>query len=145
MARSKAEFRAIREMTGLTQAGLASELGVEVRSVKRWESPEAPQVPPADAWAILDAAKARQDEIVAFSLAKVVELEDELGEEPAEVRLPYWASADDYGAHSTDAAAGVAGDWRMANANNRRLAAALMATGRIVEWQDGSANPARPR
>lgn len=145
MARSKAEFRAIREMIGLTQAALASELGVEVRSVKRWESPEAPQTPPEDAWGVLDAAKAHQDEIIAFALEKVAELEDKMGEPARKVSIPYWASAEDYRAHSTDAAAGVGGDWRMANANGRRLAAALMATGRLVEWQDGSANPARPR
>ena len=43
---NKAEFRAMREMVGMTQATLADALGVEVRSVKRWESPSAPQVPP---------------------------------------------------------------------------------------------------
>ena len=39
MARGKADFAALRETVGLTQAALAEELGVNPRSVKRWEQP----------------------------------------------------------------------------------------------------------
>ena len=37
-----AEFRAMREQVGLSQADVADTLGVNVRSVKRWEDPEYP-------------------------------------------------------------------------------------------------------
>ena len=72
--RTKAGFRAAREGVGMTQHALARELGVEVRSVKRWESPDAPQVPPEDAWDVLDAALAAQRQAVAYALGKVDEV-----------------------------------------------------------------------
>lgn len=140
--RNKPEFRAIREMVGMTQAALADELGVEVRSVKRWESPTAAQQPPQDAWDVLDAALERQREVVGFALDKVHDVMDETGGAPQAVVLPYWANADEYAVASTDAAMGVAGDWRMANANERALAAILWSEGIDVAWSNG--NPARP-
>lgn len=129
--RSKTEFRAIREIVGITQAALAKELGVEVRSVKRWESDAAPQQPPADAWAVLDDALTVQRRIVDYALAKVDEMDA-----PA-VRLPYWASPEDFADRSTDAALGVnldAESFRRANANTRALAAILMAEGTPIIW-----------
>jgi DNA-binding transcriptional regulator YiaG len=44
MDRTKAEFRAIRETVGMTQGMLADALGVEQRSVRRWESPTVPRM-----------------------------------------------------------------------------------------------------
>lgn len=129
--RTKTEFRAIREITGITQSALAKELGVEVRSVKRWESDAAPQQPPADAWAVLDDALAVQRQVVDFALAKIDELDA-----PA-VRLPYWSSAEEYAAKSTDAALGVPMDaesYRHANANLRAIASILMAEGTRIIW-----------
>lgn len=38
--RSKAEFRALRESVGMSQAGVARALGMTVRSVRRWETLE---------------------------------------------------------------------------------------------------------
>lgn len=131
MRRTKTEFRAIRELTGITQAALARTLGVEVRSVKRWESDAAPQYPPADAWAALDAALDAQRQVVDYALSKIDELDA-----PA-VRLPYWSSAEEYAAKSTDAALGVPMDaesYRRANANLRAIAAVLMAEGTPVTW-----------
>ena len=132
--RTKAEFRAIRETVGMTQAALADELGVQERSVKRWEGKDAPQVPPEDAWDVLGAALDRQREVVLFALSKVYEISDEMGDEPIHVSLPYWSCAEDYEASFTDAANGIHGDWRMANANARVLAAILWAEGVEVEW-----------
>ena len=137
----KAAFHAIRELTGLTQAALAAALGVEVRSVKRWESPRAPQLPPGEAWDYVAGALSRQREVVRFALDKVHDVTDEQGAPPDEVSLPYWSGADDYGERSTDAAMGVAGDWRMANANARALASALWAEGVHVTWS--ATSPAR--
>lgn len=123
---NKAEFRAMREMVGMTQATLADALGVEVRSVKRWESPSAPQVPPEEAWGVLRHAVAMQRQVVDFMLGKADEHED------APVSIRYWASQGDYDAERADG-----GDWRMANANVRAAASVLLAEGRVVEWRDG--------
>lgn len=136
MIRSKANFRAARESVGLTQAALASELGVQVRSVKRWESPEAPQRPPADAWRILQDAYDAQWEAVEAAVAKAEQIRAERGE-PAAVRIRYWPDAESYLERSTDSALGVAGDWRMANANARAAALALRGRGFAVEFVDG--------
>lgn len=145
--RSKAEFRALRELTGVTQAQLAKLLHVEVRSVKRWESEAAPQNAPEDAWAVLDGAMARQRLAVETALDRIDAIEDESGVPPESVMLPYWSSAEEYAEYSTDAALGVETDsdsWRMANASNRALAAVLMAEGVPVVWKSGKDNPVRP-
>lgn len=136
--RTKAELRATRETVGMTQGALARELGVEVRSVKRWESPTAPQVPPQDAWDALDAALDTQRRGIATALGKVDELAKERGAYPKSVMLPYWTSQDAYDeGHYVD----DGGDWRMANATNRTLAERLHERGIRVEWSDGPTVP----
>lgn len=136
--RTKAEFRAIRETVGMTQGALARELGVEVRSVKRWESPTAPQVPPQDAWDVLDAALSAQRRGIATALGRVDEIAKERGAYPKSVMLPYWTSQDAYDeGHYVD----DGGDWRMANATNRTLAERLHERGIRVEWTDGPTVP----
>ena len=40
MKRSKADFKAMREMVGMSQSLLAKRLGVTTTSVKRWERPD---------------------------------------------------------------------------------------------------------
>ena len=136
--RTKAEFRSIRETVGMTQHALAVELGVEVRSVKRWESPDAPQAPPQDAWDVLDAALSRQRQVVAYALGKVDEVAQGRGDWPGHVTLPYWASQRAYDAGHVPA---DGGDWRMANACSRLVAFALHERGIPVEWADGPTVP----
>lgn len=136
---TKAAFKATREMVGMTQAALAGELSVEVRSVKRWESELAPQMPPEDAWSILRRARDQQRKIVAYAL----EVAKASGVNT--VRLPYWTSEADYVSWSTDADHGIYGDWRMANANLRAAAILLEDNGFAVEWVDGRHNPALVR
>lgn len=138
--RSKAEFRALRELAGITQAQLAKLLHVEVRSVKRWESETAPQNAPEDAWAVVDGAVEAQRRGIEVALDRIDATAEETGRDPEEIVLPYWSGPEDYAANSTDAALGHAGDWRMANANLRALAAVLMAEGVAVRWEPG--NPA---
>lgn len=139
---SKTEFRAIRELVGMTQATLAEALGVQERSVRRWESLEAPQEPPEDAWELLGDAEKRQEEGLALALNKVDGVRDVIGDGRLEVHIAYWASQSDYLEHSVDAKNGVAGDYRMANANARALCAILEAEGVEVVFQDGKENPA---
>jgi hypothetical protein len=136
--RTLAEFRAIRETVGMTQGMLADALGVEQRSVRRWESPTTPQVPPQDAWDVLDAALSAQRRGIAAALGKVDEVAQEYGGYPESVALPYWSGQDAYdGGHYVD----DGGDWRMANATSRLLAHALHERGIRVEWSDGPTVP----
>lgn len=138
-ARTKAAFRATRETVGMTQHALARELGVEVRSVKRWESAAYPGYgAPQDAWDVLDAALAAQRRAVSFALGKVDEVAQGRGTYPGHVALPYWASQRAYDAGHVPA---DGGDWRMANANSRLVAFALHERGIPVEWADGATVP----
>lgn len=123
--RTKAAFRATREMVGMTQAMLAKRLGVEVRSVKRWEQPDSPQVPPDDAWDVLDAAKADQDSLVGVALGVVDR------ERPESYRLVYWTSQEQWDGYHVGP---TKTDWRMANATSRRIAALLAERGIEVVW-----------
>lgn len=132
--RTLAEFRAIRETVGMTQGMLAEELGVEPRSVRRWESPSAPQLPPQDAWEVLDAALENQRRAVAAALGEVDRIAQEQGTYPESVMLPYWTSQDAYDVGHYTGADG--NDWRMANATSRMLAYALHERGIDVEWSD---------
>lgn len=140
----KARFRFMRESVGLSRAALAARLDVEPRSVQRWERPEAPQMPPADAWAILEDLYVRQMSVVSFAVDKAQELAADLPEDALyTVRLPYWSSAEEHALYSTDAAHGVVGDYEFANANTRAAAAALADAGFVVEVVAGRNNPAK--
>jgi transcriptional regulator with XRE-family HTH domain len=136
--RSIAEFRAIRETVGMTQGMLADALGVEQRSVRRWESKSAPQEPPQDAWDVLDSALRTQRLGIAAALGKMDELAQKYGDYPAVVNLPYWPSQEDY---DRDHCVDDGGDWRMANATNRVLAYAFYERGVRVEWTSGPTVP----
>ena len=140
--RTKQEFRATRERVGMSQAYLARLMGVSTRSVRYWEDANSQRVPPDEAWEILGKALRRQREVISFAYSKVDEVADRIGHMPESVQLPYWLSESEYNTLSTDAAYGLDGDWRMANANSIIFAAILEADGVEVEWVEG--NPARP-
>lgn len=141
---SRAEFRALRESVGMTQQLLADELGVQVRSVKRWEqeNPNGWYEPPRDAWDILYDALEIQKKAILESVKKVKEIEDAHGK-PDKIVLSYWLSQADYISWSSDAQLDTVGDWRMANANTRAVAAVLRHRGYEVVFANGSpaANP----
>ena len=120
--RSKAEFRALREMVGLTHQGMADRLGVKILSVKRWESPKYPQIAPLEAWELLDTLSFAQAQKVADAIAKA-------GETGRAV-VPYWSAAATYDASEPEAEE----TWTEANATSRRIASALFARAVPVEW-----------
>lgn len=116
--RTKAELRATRERVGLTQAKLAEAVGVQVRSVKRWESPEAPQNAPEDVWLYLGDLLQAQDEAVDAAVARA---------KPEELyQLQHYANHEEC----------PDGYWRVANATARAIAITLEAQGFGVEWID---------
>lgn len=134
MARSKSEFRALRELLGITQQTLADDLDVKPLSVKRWESPKYPQQAPADAWELLDSLEADQARACAAALAKASQRSQEPTGQAHAVEVPYWSSAADYEASRSSAEI----TWTEANATSRRLAAILMDRGESVAWVDGA-------
>lgn len=136
--RTKNEFRAIRERVGITQAAMARMMGVSQRSVRYWEDADSMRNPPDEAWEILDEALDAQRHGIDVAMTKVDEIVADMGHEPGKISLPYWLSESDYMEHSTDANMGVAGDWRMANANNMALAIRLEERGFEVEWTNGN-------
>lgn len=131
--RTKADFRACRELVGMSQNLLADLLGVSITSVKRWEHPDKEWEPPEDAWDILDDAMERQAEVVSAAVDKAHELVGAVGKEPRSFQLTYWHGADDY----ESAHPGEGKFWQMANANSRAMAAILIAEGYEVGFNFG--------
>lgn len=116
--RTKTELRATRERVGLTQAKLAEAVGVQARSVKRWESPDAPQQAPEDVWLYLGDLLKAQDEAVDAAVARAKQ--EEL------FQLRHYANQEEC----------PDGYWRAANATARAIAITLEAQGYGVEWVD---------
>lgn len=53
IGRDKADLKAVRESIGITQIDLANEMGVTVRTIKRWEQ-IGWEEPPEELWELLD-------------------------------------------------------------------------------------------
>lgn len=127
--RSRAEFRALRESVGYSQADVARALGVTVRSVRRWEIPTPGyRGAPADAWALLDDAMERQAATVAGSLDAVDGLREQVPDAP--VQLTYYRSQaqfDEYGREPGT-------PYGAANANTRLVADQLRCQGVDVSF-----------
>ena len=125
--RTKAGFRALRDLTGLTVDDLAAALGVDPRSVRRWEAPgDDAYAPSEEAWELLERARSVQLAMVDGALDRVEPALD--AGDAVHVQLGLWRSQADY-----DAAGRDAGSYRAANANVLAAAAALDAAGADVE------------
>lgn len=123
--RSKAEFRALRESVGLSQADVARALGVTVRSVRRWETPSPGYLgAPDDAWALLDDAIARQNAVVAGALDTVDALPGRT------VQLAYYRDQEQFDEYSREPGE----PYGQANANARLVADALRSHGVDVSF-----------
>ena len=124
---SKADFRALREGIGLTQQNVAAMCGVKVNAVKRWERVGWPE-PPEDAWEALEDMADRHDEMVAFGVAKALELSASTG--AADVVLTYFHDQQQYDALGRDD-----GPCGFVNAVARDVAAELTAKGMGVAFR----------
>lgn len=124
MDRTRGEFKARREMAGLSQQDISAALGVNIRTVKRWENPSFPYMPPEDAWKAVDDALDAQRRQVAYAVSTVEEQAERLGHVPEEVRITYYRDQAMYDKHGRDA-----GPVGQANADARAVAAAIEAMG----------------
>ncbi len=130
-ARTKADFAALRETVGLTQANLADDLGVNPRSVKRWEQPGMDGYePPEDAWEVLDAYAETQRRMVDHARETVISTGEEAGRQPEQVVLTYFRSQEQYDRLGRDE-----GWYGVANANARAVAAELRRYGFSVVFR----------
>lgn len=119
--RTKADFAALREAMGLTQANLADDLGVQARSVRRWEQPgQEGYEPPAEAWDMLDSYADLQRQMVDHARETVMRTGEEADHQPDRVVLTYWRSQEQYDELGRDE-----GWYGVANANARAVAAEL--------------------
>lgn len=124
----KAEFKARREMLGLSQADLAKMLGIDTMNVKRWERPG--QAEPREfAFDLLDELESMQWTAVGEALSVVDEMQDETGSVPNMVQLTYYREQAQYDLFGRDE-----GLYNVANANARAVATILRERGINAKW-----------
>ena len=95
-----ADFRAIRESIGLTQADIANSCGVKLLAVKRWERGENPI--PEGVWDVLDEWSDRFEAAIATSVETVMHQVTEMGKAPDVLTLTYYRTQDDYDRYGRD-------------------------------------------
>ena len=129
--RSVAEFRAMREMCGLSLYDVADELGVALNTVKRWENPN--YFPPSpEAWRLIDREYDKHCDRVEVALQEA--LASRVEGEP--IVVPWWRN-------------GMSGvndrEVGMHNAVSRAVAESLMTLGSEVtfRWSDPAAEEAQ--
>ena len=132
MERTKSNFRALREMVGMSQGHLAMVCGINSRNVRRWEDPKEQGCQPRDfAWDVLEDARKAQLAAYDAAITAVEDVSDDAGHAPKSVKLTYWPDAITYAhAHPTDDPAG----WQMANATARLAGHMLEEMGYEVEF-----------
>lgn len=126
----KADFRAMREMTGYSQQALANVLDVNVKTVKRWEHEADASQPPVDAWELLEAALDTQRQMAAYAVSVAREQEATLGAKPKAVQLTYFRDQVMFDCYGRDK-----GYFGIANANARAAATELMREGLSIEFR----------
>ena len=127
--RTPAEFQATRKRVGVSCSDLARALGIEVRTVRRWESPSSPAVPFDQAWDLLDKMMQQRAQAIDAAIDELERQERERGG-VASVSLPIWPSD----AAWSQAHPGEQGGARFANSINCAVADVAEALGYAVEW-----------
>jgi len=113
-------------MVGISQQRLADELGIDVRTVKRWEAGNGGSIT-EEAWAVINLAVEQQNSVVENALTAMDEVTEYSGLEPEDIpaiALSYYRSQVHYDEFGRDK-----GDYAQANANSRAVAAVAEALG----------------
>lgn len=125
IVRSKAGFRVLRELVGLTQSALARMVGVNVQTVKYWENPDKPKWKPNErAWELVVRFLRQQ----AYTVKYFIENLDDMHSEGEPVVFKYYRSQADY-----DRLVGDGRFFGVVNAVTRAYVQALLSAGVGVE------------
>lgn len=131
MARGKADFRARREMLGLTQQDVANALNANVKTIKNWENPRQTRYRISDAaWEFLDCAADIQARQVAYARCVIEKHAEVFAESPIVVPITYYRDQAAYDECGRDA-----GPYGQANATSRAIARELERMGVQVEFR----------
>lgn len=131
MARGKADFRARREMLGLTQQDVADALNANVKTIKNWENPRQTRYRISDAaWEYLDCATDIQAQQVAYARSVIEKHAEVFAESPVVVPITYYRDQAAY-----DKCRRHAGPYGQANATSRAIAHELERMGIQVEFR----------
>lgn len=127
--RSKADFRLLRDMVGVSQMWVAKRLGVTKQTVLNWENPKEFYPPRREAWDLMEGLWREADEKASAMVDLAVSaagIARERGIEPAPMTLSYYRSIEDYvrAGHGEDE-----GMWRVENAAVRLAADRLRVLG----------------
>lgn len=131
MARGKADFRARREMLGLTQQDVADALNANVKTIKNWENPRQTRYRISDAaWEFLDCAADIQARQVTYARCVIEKHAEVFAESPIVVPITYYRDQAAYDECGRDA-----GPYGQANATSRAIARELERMGVQVEFR----------
>lgn len=101
-ARTKAQFRAMRDRVGLSQQDIADELDVNIKTVKRWEKPDNDCLPPEDAWNLLEHDLSIQRRQIDYAFEVADDQINQTGKPPEQVVLTYYRDQQMYNDHGRD-------------------------------------------
>lgn len=88
---SKAQFKALREIVGLSQGNVADALSVNIKTVKSWENPaRETYTVPEYAWDYLKKVRESQKNQVSYSLGVIAQQVENFGVEPVLVPITYY-------------------------------------------------------
>lgn len=125
--RTHAEFRAQRESLGLSQPDVAEALGVQKRTVRRWEQPGC-YLAPEEAWEWLDEMADLFERGVHAAMDQVEKVAEQAGKAPKSVSMTYYRNQEQYDEFGIDD-----GPYGFRNAITRETAKRMRAKGYEVQ------------